>query len=153
MPAELTIHAVHQGGMRVLARNDRHQVLTDYPLSAGEAVEGLTSLELLLASLATCAANSVMALLKRKMQQDVSALEVEARGVRRDEHPMGFARIDLEFRLLGSGLTTEIVVQALQLAEERFCPVWNMLKRGTPIASSFRIGPDTGRAQFLPPLP
>ena len=45
MTSELSVRAVHLGGMRVLAESGDHQVLTDYPLTAGDAVEGLTSME------------------------------------------------------------------------------------------------------------
>ena len=138
MASELSVHAVYQGGMRVLAGSGSHQVLTDYPLPAGAAVEGLTSLELLLASLATCAANSVIALLKRKMDQPVDGLEVYARGMRRDEHPTVLTRIFLEFVVKGS-VDPEAVAKSIAVSEEQLCPVWNMLKSGTPITASFRI--------------
>jgi putative redox protein len=86
MTTELSVHAVHQGGMRVLAGTSSHKVLMDYPLQAGETGKGLTPLQMLLASLAACAANSVALLLKR-MNQPVVGLEVDAHGLRRQEHP------------------------------------------------------------------
>jgi len=36
MPVELTIHAVHQGGMRFTAGNGTHEVQVDYPLQPGD---------------------------------------------------------------------------------------------------------------------
>jgi uncharacterized OsmC-like protein len=58
----------------------------DYPLDPAAAGTGPTPLTLLLASLAGCSLNSVMAVLK-KMGQPVSGIGVEARGQRRVEHP------------------------------------------------------------------
>jgi putative redox protein len=139
MPAQLSVRAVHQGGMRVRATAGSHQVLTDYPLEAGQAAEGFTSLELLLASLATCAANSVNLVLKRRMEQNVAGVAVEAVGIRRDEHPMGFTDIAMTFQVKGAALDPEAVAKAIQLSEERICPVWNMLKHGTRITSSFQV--------------
>lgn len=139
MPSQLSIHAVHEGGMRVQASDGRHSVLTDYPRAAGEVPVGLTSLQLLLASLATCSANSVMLLLKREPDLDVAGLEVDACGTRRDQHPMGFSAITLEFQVKGRRLRLEPVSRAIALSEEKFCPVWNMLKHGTEITATFQL--------------
>jgi uncharacterized OsmC-like protein len=141
MTNELSVHAVHLGGMRVLAESGNHQVLTDYPLPAGARTEGLTSLELLLSSLATCAANSVLALLKVKLNQPVSGLDVYARGLRREEHPTVLTKISLEFVVRGS-VAFEAVEKSLKASEEQLCPVWNMLKGATPITATFRIVQD-----------
>lgn len=140
MSSELSVHAVYLDGMRVLAESGDHQILTDYPLPAGREVEGFTSLELLLASLATCAANSVLALLQRKMRQTVAGLEVNARGIRRAEHPTVLTEITLEFVVKGA-VDPESVAQSISAAEDLLCPVWNMLKSGTPINAIYRIVP------------
>jgi len=138
MTTELSVHAVHQGGMRVLAGTANHKVLMDYPLQPGEAGEGLTPLQVLLASLAACAANSVMVILK-KMNQPVTGLEVDAHGLRRQEHPTVLTGISLEFLVKGSGIDPAAVKRSLKLSEEQICPVWNMLKGKTPITTSVRI--------------
>jgi len=138
MKTELSIHAVHQGGMRVLAGTASHKVLMDYPLQPGETGEGLTPLQMLLASLAACSANSVMVILK-KMNQPVTGLEVEAHGLRREEHPTVMTGISLEFLVKGSGVDPDAVARSLKLSEEKICPVWNMLKGKTPITTSLRI--------------
>jgi uncharacterized OsmC-like protein len=138
MPGELSVRAVYLDRMQVLAESGDHQILTDYPLQAGAQVEGFTSLELLLASLATCSANAMMALLQRKLKQPVTGLEVQARALRREEHPMVLTHIFLEFVVKGS-VDPEAVKKSLAVAEEQFCPVWNMLKGGTPISATYRI--------------
>src|ERR1039457_3924519 len=138
MTTELFVHAIHQGGMRVLASTQNHQVLMDYPLQPGDAGEGLTPLQMLLASLAACSANSVMVLLK-KMNQPIAGLEVEARGLRQQEHPTLLTEISLEFLVKGSSVAPEAVAPALKLSEEKICPVWNMLKGGTRITATFRV--------------
>lgn len=138
MHSELSVHAAYLDGMRVLAESGNHRILTDYPLPEGRPVEGFTSLELLLASLATCAANSVMALLKRKMNQPVRGLEVNARGRRREEHPTVLTEITLEFTVKGA-VDPDAVEKSLRVSEDRLCPVWNMLKNGTPITATYRI--------------
>jgi len=151
MPTELVLRATHQGGMRVLARTRTHAVPTDYPLQAGQATAGMTSLELLLASLATCSANGLMLLLTRRMGCAVERLEVEAMALRRDEHPTVLTEIELVFRLRGDSLTADQVAHAIELAETQLCPVWVMLRSGTPIRTRFSLEVKADRRSGDPP--
>lgn len=137
MATELCVHAAHDGGMRVDTSTACHEVRVDYPLQVGDETQGMTSLELLLASLASCAANT-LALVLGKMRQPYSGLEVDARGRRRAEHPTVITDIDLAFVVHGD-VTPAAVERALTIAEEQLCPVWNMLKDGTPITTSYRV--------------
>ncbi len=140
MPRELRVRAVHQGGMHFLADTGEHSVRLDYPLQPG-ATAGPTPLEMLLASLAACAGGT-LAMLLRRAEAAPTGLEVEARGIRRDEHPTVLTDIDLEFVVRGPGQDPEVVARSLRMAEEQLCPVWAMLKPGTTIRSSFRIVED-----------
>jgi putative redox protein len=135
---ELTVHAVHEGGMRVQVSDGNFHVLMDYPLDANQTIVGPTPLTMLLASLAACSANSVMAVLQ-KMQQPVSHFAVEAHANRSPMHPTVLLDIALEFIIKGEGVDPAAVARALQLSEERLCPVWNMLKASTPINATFQL--------------
>lgn len=139
MTTELILRATHQGGLRVLAKTEAHSVPTDYPLQPDQATEGMTSLQLLLASLATCSANGLMLILTRRMGQTVVGLDVEAKAQRRDEHPTILTEIELAFRLRGKGLAGATVAKAIEVAETQLCPVWAMLRGGTPIRTRFTI--------------
>jgi len=141
MITDLTLHAAHQGGMRVQAGTGGHVVLMDYPLHAGDAGAGMTPLQMLLASLAGCSANSLMVVLK-KMNQAVEALEVEAHATRRQEHPTVLTEITLEFIVKGQ-VATDAVARAIKVSEEQLCPVWTMLKGSTPIRASFHVVENT----------
>lgn len=137
MKSELTVRAIHQGGMRVLASDGEFQVTMDYPIEECEITAGPTPLTMLLASLAACSLNSVMVVLK-KMQQPVAGMEVKARAIRKTEHPTALSDIFLEFVVEGD-VDPAAVWRALQLSEERLCPVWNMLKSSTSIRAVFRL--------------
>jgi putative redox protein len=137
MPQELSVRAVRESGMCFTASTGEHTVCLDYPLGPG-ATAGPTPLQMLLTSLAVCA-GSALGLLLDRMKQPVTGLAVEARGQRRDEHPTVLTEIALEFVISGPGTDPDRVTQALKLAEEQLCPVWAMLKGGTPISTSFRI--------------
>lgn len=138
MPSELTVHAVSEGGMRYAVTAGEHNFTLDYPLDPGEPTAGATPLQTLLGCLAVCS-GSTLGLVLRRMQQPVEGLEVRARGQRRDEHPTVLTEIALEFEVRGAGVAAEAVERALKIAEDQLCPVWAMLKPGTPITASFVI--------------
>jgi len=77
MSTVLSVHAAHQGDLRVRASNGAHEVLMDYPLWPDEAGAGFTPLQMLLVSLAACSLNSLLVILKRRMNQPVTDIEVD----------------------------------------------------------------------------
>jgi putative redox protein len=137
---ELSVRAVHRGGMRVYASDGEFHVSMDYPQQEGEITIGPTPLTMLLASLAACSLNSVVVILK-KMQQPLEGLGVEVRGARRTEHPTLLTDISLEFTVKGA-VDPTAMAHALKLSEERLCPVWNMLKGSTAIKAGFNMQPE-----------
>lgn len=137
MPTELKIHAEHQGDMRWTAAARGHAIAMDYPIPAGPG-EGMKPLEVLLASLAGCAGNTLVLLLKR-LNQPIRAMTIDVRAARRDEHPTVLTEIVLDFTIAGTGIDPAVVERALAQSEEHLCPVWAMLKPGTTIKSAFRI--------------
>jgi putative redox protein len=137
MPSELTVRAVHQEGMRMIATAGGHTLTMDYPLNGAPAA-GMKPLEVLLSSLAACGGSTV-ALLLARMKQPVSGVEVIARASRRDEHPTVLTDISLEFLVSGTGVQPSAVESVLATADEKLCPVWAMLKPGTRISTTYRI--------------
>ncbi|HEX5641794.1 MAG TPA: OsmC family protein [Thermoleophilia bacterium] len=138
MPSELSVHAVQHGPMRFAISDGDHEVTVDYPLPGGDGdLGGMTPLRLLLASLAGCSGSAVAALLRRD-GQPVERVEVTARGRRRDEHPTVITDIDLAFVVHGA-VDPARVEHALALSEAQICPVWAMLKAGTPVSSSYAV--------------
>jgi putative redox protein len=136
MTTQAHVHAVNDGGWVVTAGDGEHAIVMDYPGPGAQGdLVGLTPLKVLLASLAGCSGNSVAALL-RKMHQPVDAVEVDVRATRRDEHPSVYTAIALDFTVRGSGVDHAAVEKALALSEVSICPVWAMLRDGTPITAS-----------------
>lgn len=104
----------------------------------GEAINGFSPLELLLTSLAGCSGQVVVGLLKR-MGQEVRDLTVRARGEKREVHPTVLTSIELEFEFRGGRVDGASVEKAFALSEERFCPVWVMLKAAAPVKATYRL--------------
>lgn len=137
MTTELCVRAVRETGMCFTASTGQHSVCLDYPLGPG-ATAGPTPLEMLLTSLAVCAGSTVSLVLER-MKQPLTGMTVEAKGTRREEHPTVLTAIALEFEVAGAGIEADRVAHALAVAEGQLCPVWAMLKAGTPITATFRL--------------
>ena len=114
-----------------------HVVPIDYTAPLGDGL-GLRGLEMLLISLCGCSGQTVVSLLQ-KMRQEVRAFSVEAVGKKKDEHPKVLTEIHLEFRIQGPAIDPAAVEKAINLSEEKYCPVWAMLKGGTKISSSFTL--------------
>lgn len=139
MAKEVHTEIVFKGGMRFDGKSGRagKPVAIDFT-PEGEAIEGYSPLELLLTSLAGCSSQVVVGLMKR-MGQEVQDLTVRARGVKKEIHPTVLTSIELEFEFRGGRVDGASVEKALALSEERFCPVWVMLKASVPITAKFRL--------------
>ncbi len=138
MSTEIVTEVVHKGGMRFdgKSRSGRTVELDFAP--PGGTPEGYTPIELLLASLAACSGQVVAGLLKR-MGQEIAGFRVVVRGVQKDVHPKVLTAITLEFEFSGGRLEPASVARALALSEERYCPVWAMLKSAVPIKAEYRL--------------
>lgn len=139
MAKESRADVVFQGGMKFEGRSGRAgtTVALDFA-PEGEAIGGYPPMELLLASLAGCSGQVTVGLLKR-MGQEVKDLTVHARGTKKEIHPAVFTAIELEFEFRGGRLDGPSVEKALQLSEERYCPVWAMVKAAAPIKATYRL--------------
>jgi uncharacterized OsmC-like protein len=118
MRTDLCVRAVHQGDMRVDVHLREHVLAMDYPAVAGK---NPTPLEVVLASLTACAANTLNLVLCKKMGAQVDSLEVEARAERRVEHPTVLTEIELVYHLGGEGHEREMVDRAVRIAEDQLC--------------------------------
>lgn len=128
-----------QGKMRLTATGHTgHRLPIDYPAPLGED-DGFTSLELLMVSLAGCSGHTVQFLLG-KMGKKLEELEVEAVGRRRtDRHPTVLTDIELRFRLKADGLDACSAENAIRMAQEQYCPVWNMLGNNVRVSWKYSL--------------
>lgn len=112
-------------------------VSIDYTPPLGDNL-GYTSLELLLLSLTTCMGSAVLTFL-RKMNTTITGCQINAKGIRREEHPTGFKKIHVEFEFKSPDLTGDAFTKVLKLAEDKYCPVWAMIKGNTEVETSYNI--------------
>jgi putative redox protein len=134
---ETTITAHWKGGMGFETVNAQGITVRMDPPSESAY---LTPMELVLMALAGCTGMDVADILRKK-RQSVAALEIQARGVRADDHPKVYTEIELVFLLTGDGLAPEAIARAIDLSAEKYCSVGAMLEPAVPIRTSFRIIP------------
>ena len=138
MTTELDAHVTllndlhFQGSVRSGATID-----LDVPASEGGGA-GMTPMELVLLSLASCSAMDVAAILRKK-RQPVEGLEVRVHGYRQVENPTVFTDIKLEYVVHGADVDPQAVTRAITLSREHYCPVWAMLDPSVRIHSAYRV--------------
>ncbi len=117
--------------------NPERPLTFDYAPPMGDGA-GFNGLELLLMSLSGCSATAVVYLL-RKMRKTVSGFEVQAEGIRKETHPIKFEKITLRFILKSPDAKEEDIQKAVQLTEETYCPVWQMIKNNVDVIPEYTI--------------
>jgi putative redox protein len=105
---------------------DNEPISIDYTPPLGDNL-GYTSLELLLLSLSSCVGSAALTFL-RKMQKTITGCEIHGRGIRKEDHPTCFSTIYLTIDLFSPDTTMTDLEKVLKLAEEKYCPVWALIK-------------------------
>jgi putative redox protein len=116
---------------------DNPPVITDYIPPFGDN-EGYMPLQLFLISFATCSGGVIAPFLK-KMGKTVTGLSMHVTGKRHEQHPTGFETIHLDIALRSPDVTEEDLQKVLQMAEDKYCPVWAMIKNNVTVTTSYVI--------------
>jgi putative redox protein len=88
----------------------------------GRQAAGPGPMEVMLAALAGCVGITVISLV-RKQRQDVTGYELRLTGRQAEQHPHVFTAITIEHHVTGHGLSRGAISRAVELAEQRYCPV------------------------------
>lgn len=105
----------------------------------GETTSGASPMELLLLSLAGCMAIDIRMILERS-RVTIEELSVRVQGVRKDEHPKSYRKIDMQVRLRGPGPEDlPRVERAIKLSEDKYCSVHHSLDPSIEIETTFEI--------------
>lgn len=136
--AKAVIHSAGDGLFVGITPSGHAQVLeTDH-----ERASAATPMELLLVALGGCTAVDVESILKKKRQR-VSDYRVEVRGVRRDEHPRAYTRVEVRHVVRGRGVSEAAVAAAVELSETKYCSVAATLRPGVEIVTTYEVIEDS----------
>lgn len=137
MAEEVHIAVELTEGMHFIGRNEAGlQVDLDSPAEGSGA--GPSPMALVLVSLAGCSGMDVAAIIRKK-RQELTGLTVIARGTRGEQYPKPYTAIQLEYQFMGTNITPEACVRAIELSRDRYCPVWAMLAATVEISYSYSI--------------
>ena len=75
----------------------------------------------------------------RRMNKTIILFEINSTGQRREEHPTGFKSIHVEITIKSPDVTEDDIKKVISLAEEKYCPVWSMIKGNTIVETSYII--------------
>lgn len=132
------VTAVWQGGLAFeSAAAEGLAVLMDSPMAA-DGPKGPSPTQLLLMSLAGCTGMDVISILQKK-RQDVTGFEVSVVGQRADDHPRYYTDIEIEFVVRGRGIDPRAVERAIELSQDKYCPVSAGLRPRAAIVARFRV--------------
>ncbi len=135
--ARLTLVTVEGEGLRFDVSTGRGQRMV---IDSGPGSIAVSPVDALLVALAGCHAMDVISILRKKRQQ-VMAYELEVSGVRRDQHPRSFTRIEIVHRLTGRDLSREAVARAIELSHTKYCSVTASLDPAIDITNRFELVP------------
>ncbi|RJQ21053.1 MAG: hypothetical protein C4560_04245 [Nitrospiraceae bacterium] len=99
---------------------------------------GCAPTETLLTSVAGCMAIDVFYFLK-KMKADIKDFRINFTGVRKSEPPQYYKSIDLVINVSGSGITPKKLDRAISLSQDKYCSVYNALRKDIEVNVSYNI--------------
>ena len=127
-------------GLTFVGKADsNHWVSVDGPEKFNGSEAASRPMELLLISLGGCTGSDVASILSKK-RVNLNDFELNLSAEKAEEHPKVFTKIDVEYVFYGSDLKEKDLKRAIDLSQDKYCPVSAMLKKsGVEIAYSFKI--------------
>lgn len=125
-------------GMHFQVAIDQFTIDIDAAADAGGTSAGPQPIRLVLAALSGCTSMDVISILRKK-RQDVTHFSVEVIGTRATEHPKVYTDIEIVYRVQGHNIDPEAVQRAIQLSEEKYCPVMGMLRASVNLHSRYEV--------------
>ncbi len=106
--------------------------------AGGNAAKGATPKELLLQALAGCTMMDVAVILEKSRKQ-IDKFWVDVDAELANEHPKVFTKIHLKYNFAGKDLDDNSVKRAIELSQEKYCAISNVLKKAVELTYSYEI--------------
>ncbi|MEO0280154.1 MAG: OsmC family protein [candidate division WOR-3 bacterium] len=120
-------------GLKFKGINEKGEVII---LDSKES--GPSPMETLLIALGGCTGMDVVSILK-KMKVNYTYFGMEIEGIRRNEHPRVFEKINLKYFFKGENLDLKKIKKAIELSLSKYCSVANMLNKVSEINYKIEI--------------
>jgi putative redox protein len=125
---------VWDGDLRFRASSGTASIVLD-----GDSVAGASPVQTLAFSVAGCMAMDVAAIVT-KGRHPMAALDVKFVGVRAEDHPRRFLKIELHFSVRGN-VPAAAVERAIDLSREKYCSVWHSMREDIELTTTFEVTP------------
>jgi putative redox protein len=129
-------------GMQFVGESAGHSIVIDGAPGFGRGT-GMEPMRLLLLGAAGCSAMDVVHILKKRMHKRVTGLQIDVSAELTEEHPKVYSRIELSYRVRGTGLKERNVRRAIELSMTKFCGAAIMLGETADIVTSYEIEQET----------
>ncbi len=103
------------------AANSAHSVVMDTSAAGGEGTAS-RPMELLLVALGGCTGMDVVSIL-RKMRVKYDSFRLEIKGELNAEHPKTYKEVEIVYRFSGRSLPQDRIEHAVELSQEKYCPI------------------------------
>ena len=120
------------------AEVDEHRIIIDADEAVGGKNRGPRPKPLTLASLGGCTGMDVISIL-RKMRVEPEKFTVSVEGQLTDEHPKYYHAIHIIYSFKGKDLPLDKIQKAVDLSQDRYCGVSELLRKGAELTHEIRI--------------
>jgi len=127
-----------QGLTFVEKGESNHWVSIDGPKQFNGSEAGSRPMELLLVSLGSCTASDVASILQKK-RVPLDTMEVIVTGDREETHPKVYTKINIEYVFYGKNMERKDLERAIDLSQNKYCPISAMLKESCEITHSYQL--------------
>ncbi|MBL7858801.1 MAG: OsmC family protein [Cyclobacteriaceae bacterium] len=107
------------------SNEDGNKLVID--MRARELKQQQSPVEVLLSSVAACAAVDIVLMLKKR-KKTIQHFTIETEGTRRTETPRSFTSIHCKYSITSADVTEEELTKTARLALEKYCSVADSLK-------------------------
>jgi len=119
-----------------------HRIIMDASEEVGGENRGVRPMELVLLSLGGCTGMDVVSIL-RKMRVTYTAFAIEIDADRVLTHPKVYERLVLRYRLEGDRASSDQIIRAVKLSQEKYCSVSAMLARTAEVLVEIVLNGET----------
>ena len=127
------------GGITFIGKSDsNHWITIDGPKKFNGSEAASRPMELLLISLGSCTASDVASILNKK-RIDLKKFEINLYGEISENHPKVFTKIKIEYIFFGEKLNEKDIKTAIDLSQNKYCPIVSMLNKTVNISYSYKI--------------
>lgn len=126
-------------GISFIGKGDtNHWVSVDGPKKFHGSEAGSRPMELVLLSLGSCTGSDVTSILNKK-RVPVDHLQIIVTAERAETYPKVFTKIHVEYIFYGENMDENDLKRAIDLSQNKYCPITAMLSKSCKITHSYRV--------------